>query len=222
MKKPAAVILFSGGQDSTVCLYWAMQEYEEVYPLVISYGHKHLVEFSAAMKIVEMAGLLPNTEFLTLPVTTLKGGTLLGQKSQATGSIADTWVPYRNMLFLTLAFNRAILIGPYTDIVTGVNAIDYSGYPDCRPDFIDSMECTAREASEKTLEIKTPLLFMSKKEIVYLGCTFQGCMEALAYSHTCYNGKTPPCGECNSCILRAKGFAEAGVKDPLIERLTYA
>jgi 7-cyano-7-deazaguanine synthase len=78
------------------------------------------------------------------------------------------------------------------------------------------------EASEKVIDIITPLIYYSKSEIVKIGASLEGCMEALAYSHTCYNGQVPPCGECNSCILRAKGFEEAGIKDPLIERLTNA
>jgi len=222
MEKSKAVVLFSGGQDSTVCLYWAMENFDEVYPLVINYGQKHVVEISSAIKIIQMAGLEDNAEFLRLPMNILKGGTLLNQESQASGSIADTWVPYRNMLFLTIALNRALVLGGESAVVTGVNAIDYSGYPDCREGFINSIFEAGIEASEKEIEIIAPLLFNSKSEIVKVGTKLEGCMEALAYSHTCYNGQVPPCGECNSCILRAKGFEEAGIKDPLIERLTNA
>lgn len=222
MEKSKAVVLFSGGQDSTVCLYWAMENFDEVYPLVINYGQKHVVEISSAIKIIQMTRLEDNAEFLRLPMNILKGGTLLNQESQATGSIADTWVPYRNMLFLTIALNRALVHGGNSVVVTGVNTVDYSGYPDCREDFIDIMQNAAFEASEKNIEIVAPLIYYSKSGIVKIGAGLDGCMEALAYSHTCYNGQVPPCGECNSCILRAKGFAEAGVKDPLIERLTNA
>lgn len=222
MEKTKAVVLFSGGQDSTVCLYWAMENFDEVYPLVINYGQKHMVEITSAIKIIQMAGLEDNAEFLRLPMNILKGGTLLNQESQASGSIADTWVPYRNMLFLTIALNRALVLGELSVVVTGVNAVDYSGYPDCRGEFIEAMYDAAFEASEKEVEIVTPLIYCSKSEIVRVGFALDGCMEALAYSHTCYNGQVPPCGECNSCIIRAKGFEEAGVKDPLIERLTNA
>lgn len=216
-----ALVLFSGGQDSTVCLYWAKENFNEVHPLVIFYGQNHKVEIDAALKIATDAEVSKNTELIELPPHTLMGGTLLNQKSEAKGSIADTWVPYRNMLFLVLAFNRALIKG-CNFIITGVNAVDYSGYPDCRLAFIDAIEYTAKKASEKFISIQTPLIDMSKKEIVELGLTLPGCMEALAYSHTCYNGQVPPCGECPACKLRAKGFFEAGVKDPLIERLTNA
>ena len=222
MEKTKAVVLFSGGQDSTVCLFWAMYNFDEVYPLVINYGQKHVVEISSAIKIIQMAGLEDNAEFLRLPMNILKGGTLLNQESQASGSIADTWVPYRNMLFLTIALNRALVLGGENAVVTGVNEVDYSGYPDCRESFINSIFEAGIEASEKEIEVIAPLLFDSKKGIVELGASLKGCMEALAYSHTCYNGQVPPCGECNSCILRTKGFEEAGVNDPLIERLTNA
>lgn len=222
MEKSKAVVLFSGGQDSTVCLYWAMENFDEVYPLVINYGQKHVVEITSAIKIIQMAKLEDKAEFLRLPMDILKGGTLLNQDSQASGSIADTWVPYRNMLFLTIALNRALVHGENSVVVTGVNAVDYSGYPDCRGEFIDSMYDAAFEASEKEVEIVTPLIYYSKSDIVKIGANLPGCMEALAYSHTCYNGQVPPCGECNSCIIRAKGFGEAGIKDPLIERLTNA
>ena len=222
MEKTKAVVLFSGGQDSTVCLFWAMYNFDEVYPLVINYGQKHVVEISSAIKIIQMAGLEDNAEFLRLPMNILKGGTLLNQESQASGSIADTWVPYRNMLFLTIALNRALVLGGENAVVTGVNEVDYSGYPDCRESFINSIFEAGIEASEKEIEVIAPLLFDTKKVIVELGASLEGCMEALAYSHTCYNGQVPPCGECNSCILRAKGFKEAGVNDPLIERLTNA
>lgn len=222
MEKTKAVVLFSGGQDSTVCLYWAIENFDEVYPLVINYGQKHMVEITSAIKIIQMAGLENNAEFLRLPMNILKGGTLLNQESQASGSIADTWIPYRNMLFLTIALNRALVLGELSAVVTGVNAVDYSGYPDCREVFISSMFEAGIEASEKVIDIITPLIYYSKSEIVKIGASLEGCMEALAYSHTCYNGQVPPCGECNSCILRAKGFEEAGIKDPLIERLTNA
>lgn len=222
MEKSKAVVLFSGGQDSTVCLFWAMENFDEVYPLVIHYGQKHSVEVKAAHKILELSGLYDNSETLLLGASVLKGGTLLNQPSQAEGSIADTWVPYRNMLFLTIALNRALTLGGQNAVVTGVNAIDYSGYPDCRESFINAIFEAGFEASEKEVEIIAPLLFYSKKDIVKIGASYERCMEALAYSHTCYNGQVPPCGECNSCLIRAKGFKDAGIKDPLIERLTNA
>lgn len=213
MEKSRAIVLFSGGQDSTVCLYWAKQIFEEVHPLIINYGQKHDIELDSASNIVVLAELIDFTEFVFFPK--IKGGKLLGQESKATGTVADTWVPYRNMLFLTLALNHAVAKDCQA-VVVGVNSVDYSGYPDCRKEFIEAFEKTAELASEKEIKVLTPLITLSKKEIVELGTSIPGCMEALAYSHTCYNGVYPPCGECASCKLRAEGFKQAGVEDPLI------
>lgn len=213
MEKSRAIVLFSGGQDSTVCLYWAKQIFEEVHPLIINYGQKHDIELDSASHIVVLAELIDFTEFVFFPK--IKGGKLLGQESKATGTVADTWVPYRNMLFLTLALNHAVAKDCQA-VVIGVNSVDYSGYPDCRKEFIEAFEKTAELASEKEIKVLTPLITLSKKEIVELGTLIPGCMEALAYSHTCYNGVYPPCGECASCKLRAEGFKQAGIEDPLI------
>lgn len=219
-----AVVLFSGGQDSTVCLYWAMANYDEVFPLTITYGQKHEVEVEAARTIVDLCGLTTNHEIIHIPYV-LRGGHLLETKSYARGKVADTWVPYRNMLFLTIALNRAVILSDgkdVCDVITGVNQTDYSGYPDCREEFIRAMEKTGFVASERFIRIIPPLIHMSKKEIVQTGVLLEGCMDALAYSHTCYNGESPPCGTCPACILREKGFREAKVKDPLVQRFTHA
>jgi 7-cyano-7-deazaguanine synthase len=220
--KRGAVVLFSGGQDSTVCLYYAKEYFGEVYALNIFYGQKHLVECSSAAKITYMANV--KLEHVSLPGNTLKGGSIVGiGKAVETDNpeIADSWVPLRNMLFLTIAINRAIVLG-FDTVITGVNAIDYSGYPDCRPEFIETCGKAAFIGSEKFVFIDTPLIGLSKADIVKKMFYYDGCPEAMAFSHTCYRGEVPPCGECPACILRAKGFAEAGIKDPLIERLKNA
>lgn len=215
-----AIVLFSGGQDSTVCLYWAKKYYKDVLALNIFYGQKHWVECNAASKIALIAGV--KMEILSLNTEILKGGSILGVAVKHTNpNIAASWVPLRNQLFLTIAFNRAIVYKADA-VITGVNAIDYSGYPDCRAEFIRSIEKASFLASEISIPIETPLIGMSKKEIVEEGTRLEGCMEALAYSHTCYKGEVPPCCECPACTLRAKGFAEAGIKDPLIERIKNA
>lgn len=214
-----AIVLFSGGQDSTVCLHYALQHYKRVLPITIVYGQAHAIELLSVQKICEMNYLVQET--INLGFGILRGGTLLSDMSMAQGEIADTWVPYRNMLFLTIALNRAI---KWRDsvVIIGVNSVDYSGYPDCRGEFIDSIIKTGFLASETYIPIETPLLHLSKSEIVQLGRALPGCMESLAWSHTCYKGSVPPCGECPACVLREKGFADAGVPDPLIERLKNA
>lgn len=219
--KEGAVVLFSGGQDSTVCLYYAKQYFGEVYALNINYGQTHGgAECNAAVKIAEMADV--RLEFLHLLSSTLKGGSILdGEVKDRGEGIAPSWVPLRNMLFLTIAINRAIYLG-YDTVITGVNAIDYSGYPDCRLEFIEACGKAAFIGSEKFVYIDTPLIDLSKREVVEKMFNYKGCVEAMAYSHTCYKGEVPPCGECPACVLRAKGFFEYEIEDPLIRRLKNA
>lgn len=215
-----AIVLFSGGQDSTVCLYWAKKYNLDLLALNIGYGQEHKIECEAALNIARMAGA--RYEYLGLTEGTLLGGSILGGAVEHHNKeIAASWVPLRNQLFLTIAINRAIVYGCQT-VITGVNFVDYSGYPDCRPEFIRAMEKVSFLASEIPITIETPLINMSKSAIARAGEQLEGCREALAYSHTCYKGEIPPCGECPACVLRAKGYQEAGLTDPLIERLRNA
>ncbi|OPZ90607.1 MAG: 7-cyano-7-deazaguanine synthase [bacterium ADurb.Bin425] len=135
--------------------------------------------------------------------------------------VATTFVPGRNILFFTIAANRAY-VHNVDSIVVGVAQQDYGGYPDCRQDFISKLEAALVSGLDRRLEIVTPLMNMTKKETVELAQSLPGCLDALAYSTTCYEGHFPPCGKCHSCVLRAKGFAEAGVNDPLLERAAVA
>ena len=129
-----------------------------------------------------------------------------------------TFVPMRNAFFLTLGANYALSKNCRT-LVTGVCQQDNANYPDCRKTFIDAQQNAINEAlGIADFKIETPLIFMTKAESIELAQKLEGCMESMAYSHTCYAGQFPPCGKCHSCVLRAKGFEEAGVEDPLIQR----
>lgn len=223
-----ALVLLSGGQDSTTTLYWAKMMFDEVEAVSIFYGQRHRAELAAADEIARIAGV--RRTVLEAPVLGSLGDSALvgdpgAHKTFETGSRADraapeglptSFVPGRNMLFLTLAGALAVREG-IKDIVTGVCQTDYSGYPDCRREFVDSLEKTlgmAMPSSSGPFRIHTPLMYMTKAETVRLARRFPGCWDALAHSLTCYNGARPGCGTCPSCDLRAKGFAEAGEIDP--------
>lgn len=179
----------------------------------------------SAKKIVQFAGV-ENHEIIDITGMMKTSSPLVdfsrevGQYSsvdELPGGIEPTFIPCRNILFLTIAANRAVVKG-IKDLVIGVSAIDYGGYPDCRPKFITLMEETLRHGLEMEINIHTPVISLSKRDTVLLASKISGCMEALAYNHTCYEGKFPLCGKCHACLLRMKGFKEAGINDPLIER----
>lgn len=218
-----ALVVFSGGQDSTTCLYWAKERYEEVFALTFNYGQRHAIELESARKIAAMAqvkqeviamgkifaGLSPLTD-------TSRAVETYESVEQLPSGIADTFVPGRNILFLTVAANRAYVLGCNT-LVLGVAQQDFGGYPDCRLDFIEKMQAALSSGLEFDLSIATPLMHLDKKQTVQLAASLPGCLEALAHSTTCYNGVYPPCGSCNSCLLRARGFNQAGIVDPLLQ-----
>lgn len=229
-----AVVVFSGGQDSTTCLYWAVARYgrDNVRALSVNYGQRHAVELTAARNIAALAGVrhdvidVPNVLRSTSPLlsgTPLETYSSYEEMDRVIGDRVElTFVPMRNAFFLTLAANYAIAHDAFT-LVTGVCESDNANYPDCRETFVWAQE----EAINKALgmsgfRIETPLLKLDKEGIVRLSATLPGCWEALSYSHTCYAGQVPPCGECHSCVLRAEGFARAGMVDPLIERTRAA
>lgn len=221
----SAVVLLSGGQDSTTCLYWAKQMYGEVHALTMWYGQRHDTEIQAATTIAKMAECTSH-KVLHLSVLEDIGDSDLVRKDteiQADGGYGDeaapnglptSFVPGRNMLFLAAAASYAVKVGA-TRIVTGVCQTDYSGYPDCRREFIDAMEQAATLAMPSTcgpIKVCTPLMYMTKADTVRMACGLPGCWDALAHSMTCYNGTR--CGKCPACVLRAQGFAEAGLEDP--------
>ena len=213
-----AVVVLSGGQDSTTCLYWALERFggDQVEALTFDYGQRHRIELDCAGQVAKHAGVAHTT----LPIDTFAalGGNALTDSDIAVAQppgngLPNTFVPGRNLIFLTFAaafaWQRDI-----ADLVSGVAQTDYSGYPDCRRDTIDALEQSLILGMERTLKIHTPLMNRSKKETVELARDL-GALDAMAFTHTCYNGQRPPCGECPACQLRAKGFLAAGVADPL-------
>ena len=218
-----AVILLSGGLDSTVCAAWAKAQGFGLAALTIDYNQRHRVELDAATRVGQAMGI---GRHVILPLDLGRfGGSALTDAGIAVpkGGVAPgipvTYVPARNTVFLALALAFAEAAGA-RDIVIGVNAVDYSGYPDCRPQFIAAFEALARLATKAGVEgsdfrIHTPLIDLSKAEIVALGSRLGA---PLHLSWSCYD-PTPegrPCGQCDSCRLRAAGFAAAGTADPAL------
>jgi len=216
-----ALVLLSGGQDSTTCLYWAINRFGRaaVNALSFDYGQRHRMELECAAAIAVDAGV-PH-DCLPIDTFTALGGDALTDPAidvqdeiNPDSGLPNTFVPGRNLIFLTFAaaFAYQRRIG---HLVTGVAQTDYSGYPDCRETTLQSLQQSIQLGMESEIEIHAPLMQLSKKETVELARDL-GALEAMALTHTCYNGVRPPCGECPSCQLRAKGFAEAGIEDPLI------
>jgi 7-cyano-7-deazaguanine synthase len=220
MKK--ALVVLSGGQDSTTCLYWAVERFgrDNVSSITFDYGQKHRIELDCARDVAAAAGV-PNVR---LPIDTFSalGGDALTDASVAISSETDgetelpvTFVAGRNLIFLTFAAAYAYRHDA-RHLVTGVAQTDYSGYPDCREDTITALQKAISLGMDREFTIHTPLMHRSKKQTVELAVQLDA-LEAMALTHTCYNGRRPPCGECQACRLRAKGFREAGVKDPLLD-----
>lgn len=239
-----ALVVLSGGQDSTICLFDAMQNYEEVHAVTFDYDQRHRVELLAATTIAKMAKVHSH-EIVTLgPI--LKGCSPLTDPSQALETYSDfasmdktignrvelTFVPMRNALFLTLAANRAAVMDIGT-IVTGVCQADNANYPDCRRDYIDAQEVAINKAlgnepmrgplnvPDTNIYINTPLMDCSKAASIRAGMRYPGCYAALGFSHTAYDGTYPPTGSDHASVLREHGFQEAGIADPLLVRACF-
>ncbi len=222
MTKTKVVISLSGGLDSTTNMAIAHQAGEEIYPITFSYGQRHSIELACAQKVAQHYQVLERLKIVDLGFLKDIGGSSLTDLDMAlpTGSlpteqIPSTYVPHRNLIFTSLAAAYAEVINA-PSIYLGVNALDYSGYPDCRPEFIYSLEKTINLSSKKyaetkeTLRIVTPLINMTKAEIIKKGMALQAPYHLTI---SCYQGTN--CGVCDSCILRLKGFQEAGYTDPI-------
>ena len=221
-----AVVLLSGGLDSYTAGAIARSQGYELYALTVRYGQRHRCETEAARRVAAALGVAGHLE-LDLDLRGIGGSALTSDipvprdRDLAAPDIPITYVPARNTIFLALALGWAEVLEA-RDIVIGVNALDYSGYPDCRPEFVHAFERLAALATRAGVEgapfkVQTPLITFTKAEIITRGIAL-GLDYAL--THSCYDA--PPgrtvCGHCDSCALRAKGFLEAGVADPLLLR----
>ena len=224
-----AVVLLSGGLDSATVLAIARSQGYELYALSFSYGQRHIIELEAARRVAASVGVAAH-RIAAIDLRVFGGSALTGDIDVPKGRSADdmshgitiTYVPARNTIFLSFALAWAEVLGS-SDIFIGVNALDYSGYPDCRPEFIEAFEKMANLATKagvegrQALKIHTPLIALSKAEIVRKGMEL-----GVDYSLTssCYDPSPSgaPCGQCDSCLLRRKGFSENGIDDPLSYR----
>jgi len=218
-----AVVLLSGGLDSTTAAAMARREGWELYALTLRYGQVHSAELEAARRVAASLGVVRHVE-LAVDLAAFGGSSLVGDgaipKDQlGTTGVPSTYVPARNTVFLSLALAWAEVLGAER-IVIGVNALDYSGYPDCRPEFIAAFEYLASLATKagvdgRPLRLYTPLQHLTKAGIVRLGVELG---VDFSLTHSCYDPDTTgrPCGHCDSCLLRARGFADAGIVDPAL------
>jgi 7-cyano-7-deazaguanine synthase len=220
---PPAVLLLSGGLDSYTAGAIARAEGFCVYALTVKYGQRHIREIESARAVASALGVIRHLE-LDVDLSAFGGSSLTSgapvpkdRRIDAT-DIPSTYVPARNTVFLSLALGWAEVLGAH-DLVIGVNALDYSGYPDCRPEYVAAFEqlaslATARGVQGERFHIHAPLQHMTKAQIIKRGIEL-----GLDYglTHSCYDpgGDGQPCGRCDSCVLRAGGFAEAGVADPI-------
>ncbi len=219
-----AVVLLSGGLDSYTAAAVAKADGFALYALSILYGQRHAREIESARLVGRALGVKRHLE-LPIDLRAIGGSALTSDtpvprdRDLTATDIPITYVPARNTIFLSLALAWAEVLEAF-DIVIGVNALDYSGYPDCRPEFVRAFESLAAVATRAGVEggrfrVHTPLITLSKADIIRRGIAL-----GLDYglTHSCYDPAPDgrPCGRCDSCVLRAKGFAEAGVKDPLL------
>lgn len=224
--KPRAVVLLSGGLDSYTAAAVIKAEGRDLFALTINYGQRHQRELEAARSVGNALGVVRQAQ-LDIDLAQFGGSSLTGAseipKSRPLDAtdIPSTYVPARNTVFLALALGWAEVLEA-SEIVIGVNSVDYSGYPDCRPEFIDAFEQLASLATRagvqgKTIRVRTPLLTLSKAEIITLGASL-GVDYAL--THSCYDPRLDgsPCRQCDSCRLREEGFRAAGIADPLVLR----
>jgi 7-cyano-7-deazaguanine synthase len=219
----AAIVLSSGGLDSTTCLAIARERgFAPLYSLSFDYGQRHHYELGAAAKIAKHFAVAEH-RVITIDLRQFGGSALTADiavpkdrnESQMSGDIPITYVPARNTIFLSYALGWAEVLS-CDDVFIGVNALDYSGYPDCRPEFIESFQQTARLGTKRTrFTVHAPLVRLTKAQIIRRGVEL-----GVDYSmtHSCYDpdphGRA--CGRCDSCLLRKKGFAQAGVADPTL------
>ena len=218
-----AVVLLSGGLDSTICMAVAKHQGFELYPISFDYQQRHQREVECARKVADHYAvarhLVINTNMAAIGGSALTDAAVsVPAGDAARQDIPVTYVPARNLIFLSYALGYAEVIGA-DHIFIGVNALDYSGYPDCRPEFIRLFQeladysTKAAVADGRHIKVETPLIQLSKSEIVKLGTKLGAPLELTT---SCYRGGAAACGTCDSCVLRLKGFSEAGLIDPIV------
>lgn len=238
MVNDKVLVVLSGGQDSTTCLFWACHMFgvDNVHTITFDYGQRHRIELDAAAKVAAMAGVfsgrrevvtMPQILLSTSPLTSeaeLERYTDAEQMDEVIGDRREaTFVPMRNALFLTIAANRAEAF-KCSNIVLGVCQMDNANYDDCRQVFLDAAEKYVNTAlghdhrGTPAIRLLAPLMNLTKAETVFLAHRLPGCWDALAYSHTSYDGTYPPTDMNHANVLRAQGFLEAGLPDPLVLR----
>ncbi|MBP2645392.1 MAG: queC [Firmicutes bacterium] len=217
-----AVVLLSGGLDSTVCMAVAINAGYEVLPISFDYNQRHSRELDSARKVAAHFGVKKHLVIKT-NMDDIGGSALTDQEISVPvgdvtrGDIPATYVPARNLIFLSYALGYAEVTGA-DKIYIGVNSLDYSGYPDCRPEFIQLFQKLADYSTKaavqdgRSITVETPLLELTKQQIVLLGSKLKA---PLHLTSSCYTGGPKACGKCDSCLLRLKGFAEAGIVDPI-------
>lgn len=218
-----AVVLLSGGLDSTVCMAVAHSQGYELFPISFNYNQRHSRELESATTVAQYYKVSKHIVIET-NMNAIGGSALTDEHlevpsgSNATHDIPITYVPARNLIFLSYALGYAEVTGA-DKIFIGVNALDYSGYPDCRPEFINLFQEVADYSTkagvqdQRKIRIETPLLHLTKKDIVILGHSLNAPLELTT---SCYKGESAACGQCDSCLLRLKGFSEANITDPIL------
>jgi 7-cyano-7-deazaguanine synthase len=215
--KHSAVVLLSGGLDSATTLYYALSKGYDCHCLLFSYGQRHRKELACARRVAKKAGAPFQTVSIRLPwspssLTDINSSIPSSGKTVVPSKLPTTYVPGRNTIFISFALSYAESIGA-GKIFIGANAVDYSGYPDCRPQYYSALNKTFK-ALGVGVRVETPLIKMTKEQIIGLGIKL-GVPYGLTWS--CYCGGKRPCGLCDSCRFRAKGFAHAGLDDPAIK-----
>lgn len=225
-----ALVILSGGQDSTTCLFWAKHggRFKEVHAISFRYGQRHSIELDAAKKVAKMAGVnsyevIDVRGCLKSSSPLISAGPLRdAREPRPSDEVEPTFVPMRNGLFLTIAANRAYALG-CNAVVIGVSETDSAGYRDCTANFLFETYTYINEGlgidkGADAIDVVAPLMFLKKADSIRLAMDLPGCMDALAYSHTNYAGVYPPISNDHANLLRAEGFREAGVADPLVLR----
>lgn len=219
-----AIVLLSGGLDSAIAVYYAQSLGYKVHALSFDYGQRHNKELQCARLIGKTAEVITH-QVMRLDLSLWGGSSLTDSSKEVKAGdasrqdIPDTYVPARNMVFLSIAASMAEAIGA-RDIFIGVSEVDYSGYVDCRTSFIEAMEKAINQGTvcgaenSDPIHIHTPFINMTKAEEIHLGITLQVPFEQ---TWSCYRGDAKPCGTCDSCLLRARAFATAGIPDPTIK-----